>query len=206
MFRRITQGVVLAGAMALFFGCATTDTTKVSTDGFQKSAKTGDVQAKDLLAGNQVEVSVEVDGTMEVSVHRAELTHQGLVTLPLVGDVKIGGMKLAAARDVIAKTYGAYYVHPPVVMLAMVDEDVSGEWGFITVLGRGVSKPGQVPLQSQKGMNLSSAIQLAGGFAPSAKQSDVQVTRIDADGKKLRVSIDFRQIGQAGNADADICI
>ena len=102
-------------------------------------------------------------------------------------------------------TYGAYYVNPPVVMLALTDGDAVGEWGFVTVLGR-VNKPGRVPLQSQKGINLSAAVQLAGGFAPSAKQSDIRVSRIDGNGKKLRVSIDFEQIGLAGNAAADILL
>ena len=205
MFRWVRQGVLSAAFGVLLIGCSTMDTTSVSADGFRLSRQGGSSQAKDLVPGDGVEVSVEVDGSMEVSLHRAELNHQGMVTLPLGGDVKIGGMKLAAARAVIAKTYGAYYINPPVVMLALTDGDAVGEWGFVTVLGR-VNKPGRVPLQSQKGINLSAAVQLAGGFAPSAKQSDIRVSRVDENGKKLRVSIDFEQIGLAGNADADILL
>lgn len=201
MFQRIWQGVLSAVFMVLVAGCMTTGTSSEFATGKQRGA----LQARDLKPGDGVEVSVEVDGTMEVSLHRAELSHQGLVTLPLVGDVKIGDMKLSAARDKIAKTYGAYYVNPPVVMLAFVDDGVVGEWGFVTVLGR-VNKPGRVPLQSSNGINLSEAIQLAGGFAPSAKQGDIRVSRTDDAGRKQRISIDFEQIGEAGNAEADILL
>ena len=205
MFQWIRQGVLLAVLMVFVVGCATMDSGSSTTQGFRFGKQNGALQARELAPGDGIEVSVEVDGSMEVSMHRAELNHQGMVTLPLVGDVKIGGMKLAAARGIIAKTYGAYYVNPPVVMLALVDGDVVGEWGFVTVLGR-VNKPGRVPLQSQNGINLSAAVQMAGGFAVSAKTSDIRVSRTDELGMKTRVSVDFEQIGQAGNADADITL
>lgn len=205
MFRRVIRGVFSASAMAVLFGCTTLDTRSVSASGFSNGNQTATVQARVLEAGDGIEVSVEVDGNMEVALHRAELNHQGVVTLPLVGDVKVSGMKLAEARSAIAKTYGAYYVDPPVIMLTLMDSDMIGEWGFVTVLGR-VSKPGRVPLQSQSGMNLSAAIQAAGGFAPSAKQSDIRVTRVGTDGKKQKVSVDFEEIGESGNAEADIVL
>jgi len=184
MFQRVKHGIFLTVFMGLVAGCTTMGSGSAATRGFMFGKQDGSSQARDLVPGDGVEVSVEVDGRMEVSLHRAELNHQGIVTLPLVGDVKIGGMKLAAARDVIAKTYGAYYVNPPVVMLALMDGDVVGEWGFVTVLGR-VNKPGRVPLQ---------------------KTSDIRISRTDEMGMKTRVSVDFKQIGQAGNADADIML
>lgn len=205
MFRQVKQNILFVAILMLVAGCITNDTTSKAGGGFSFSQQNAAVQARDLAPGDGIEVSVEVDGSMEVLLHRAELNHQGVVTLPLVGDVKISGMKLAKARDVIAKTYGAYYVNPPVVMLTLTGGDVIGEWGFVTVLGR-VTKPGRVPLQSQKGINLSDAIQLAGGFAVSAKTSEIRVSRTDKTGRKTRVSVDFEQIGQAGNADADIML
>jgi len=205
MFQRVKHGILLTVFMGLVAGCTTMGSGSATTRGFMFGKQDGSSQARDLIPGDGVEVSVEVDGRMEVSLHRAELNHQGMVTLPLVGDVKIGGMKLAAARDIIAKTYGAYYVNPPVVMLALMDGDIVGEWGFVTVLGR-VNKPGRVPLQSQDGINLSAAVQLADGFSTSAKTSDIRISRTDEMGMKTRVSVDFKQIGQAGNADADIML
>ncbi len=201
----IKQGVLFALYMGLVVGCATMDSGSSIPHGFTLGQQNGASQTRNLAPGDEIEVSVEVDGSMEVSRHRAKLNHQGIVTLPLVGDVKVGGMKFSAARNIITKTYGAYYVNPPVVILALVDGDIVGEWGFITVLGR-VNTPGRVPLQSQEGMNLSAAVQVAGGFATSAKTSDIRVSRTDELGMTTRVSVNFEQIGQTGNANADIML
>ena len=204
MFQRIRQSVLCAVFIGLVAGCATMESGSSATSRFALGNK-GTSQARPLTSGDEIEVSVEVDGIMEVSLHRAEISHQGMVTLPLVGDVKVGGLKLAAARDVIVKTYGAYYVNLPVVMLALADGGAIGEWGSVTVLGR-VSKPGRVPLQSQEGINLSAAVQMAGGFAPSAKTSEIRITRTDELGMRTQVTVDFKQIGQKGNANADIML
>jgi polysaccharide export outer membrane protein len=206
MIKWIKHGAwVIAGA-ALLAGCAALDSDTGTTEIYSLSSTGGSARtrARALASGDNLEVSVEVDGAMEVSMHRSEINYEGMVTLPLVGDVKIGGLMLTQARDVIANAYKPYYVQPPVVMLELMDSDAINEWGFITVLGR-VNEPGPVPLPSQKGINLSAAIQAAGGFATSAKTSDIRVSRTDELGLKTRVSVDFDEIGE-GNAKADILL
>jgi protein involved in polysaccharide export with SLBB domain len=90
-------------------------------------------------------------------------------------------------------------------MVTVLDEGVAGEWGNVTVLGR-VNKPGLVALTSHRGINLSAAIQAVGGFSSSAKTSGIRISRTDEDGKKLQVTVDFEQIGLAGNAEADLLL
>ncbi|MDH3981378.1 MAG: SLBB domain-containing protein [Kiritimatiellaceae bacterium] len=156
-----------------------------------------------LAPGDSIELSVEVDGRMEVSGHRAELNYTGIVTLPLVGDVKIGNMTLSKARGAIAKTYGVYFVNTPVIMISRVDDAAVGEWGFVTVTGR-VSKPGRVKIPSAKGLKLTAVIQEAGGFSASAKKSAIRISRTDKNGRKIQVEVDFGEIGRNGNLKADI--
>lgn len=184
-------------------GCVTSDGASASTQEFSKNKPTQASLPSELVVGNTVELSVEVDGNMEVLSHHAQINQQGMVTLPLVGDVKISGYTLSKARSTIAQTYGAYYVNPPVVMLSLQVDPEDGEWGSVTVMGR-VIQPGRVPLRSQSGMNLTEAIQEAGGFAPSANKSKIRVSRTDKDGKNLKVYVDFEEIGQKGNMDSDI--
>jgi len=205
MFQWVRQGVLLAVFMVLVVGCVTTDSNTATTRGFMSGKQKRVSQAKDLAPGDGIEVSVEVDGNMEVFPHRAQINRQGMVTLPLVGDVEVGGCTLNKARGIIAKTYGAYYVVPPVIMISLLGDPEDGEWGFVTVMGR-VGQPGRIPLRNQHGMNLTEAIQLTGGFAASAKRTDIQVSRTDELGMKIQVSVDFEQIGQVGNADADIML
>jgi len=187
----------------LYTGCATPGTTSVTTQEFYQSKQDQPSPVSELAAGDTIEVSVEVDGSMEIMSHSAQINQQGMVTLPLVGDVEISGCTLNKARGVIAKTYGAYYVNPPVIMISLLVDPGDGEWGAVTVMGR-VGRPGRIPLRSQSGMNLTEAIQEAGGFSGSAKKSDIRISRQGRDGRRIKLSVDFEEIGKKGNADADI--
>ena len=203
MQRIIRLVAVLAVPALLYTGCASSGTTDVSTREFVQSTPGQPSTTSKLAAGDTIEVSVEVDGNMEVFSHRAQINQQGMATLPLVGDVEISGYTLSEARGIIAKTYGAYYVNPPVIMLSLAVEPGDGEWGAVTVMGR-IGRPGRVALRSQNGINLTEAIQEAGGFSGSAKKNDIRISREGRDGKRIKISVDFDGIGRQGNAEADV--
>ena len=199
--RRLCLGVLFCLSVMSFLGCTTMETSSVSAQDFNKHKPSSGLTK--LVDGDTIEVSVEVDGNMEVSLHRAKLNHFGVVTLPLVGDVNVGGLFLSEARQKITMRYSKFYINPPVTMVSLVDDGIDEALGFVTVLGR-VIRPGRVAMTSPRGTKLSEAIQESGGFSSSAKQSDIRISRIDKKGKKLQVSIDFREIGKQGNVDADI--
>lgn len=185
-------------------GCTTSNVTPVSPNAFNGKPEVQDAAPSVLLVpGDSIDLSVEVDGRLEVAGHRALINNSGMVTLPLVGDVQISGMDLADAREVISKTYSSYYVTAPVIMLNRVENAVEGEWGFVTVTGR-VGQPGRVKVPSAKGIKLTAAIQQSGGFAPSAKKTEIRITRQEQDGRRIQVSVDYSTIGEQGNLDADV--
>lgn len=193
--------ILCYSSLWLIAGCTTMD---VSTQEFAQSGSVTQLEeTSELVAGDEIEISVEVDGRMEVAGHRTELNSQGYVTLPLVGDVLIESMKLQQARNVIHDTYAAYYVNPPVTMVSRLGKVEAGEWGHITVMGK-VRNPGRIPLPDANGINLTEAIQGAGGFSPGAKPTGIKVSRMDVNGKKMQVTVDYEAIGYGGNADADI--
>lgn len=190
-------------AALLLAGCTTTDVTTVSQSDFAEAvANSKDTAEMRLAAGDRIELSVEVDGNMEVSKHRAPVNFNGKITLPLVGDVKVGGLRLQEARQVIAKAYGSFYVNPPVIMLTTVEDLDAGVWGTVTVTGM-VGRPGVVTVTSSKGIRLSAALQSAGGFAGSARRTAILVTRTDDAGQRIQASVNYNEIGQ-GDASADI--
>jgi len=203
MLRSVALYALLGAFTAGIAGCTTNGTMGEASDFTLPDHKPEPVQATELVPGDSIEISVEVDGRMEVLLHRASLNHQGVATLPLVGDVRLGGLGLDIARAVIAKRYGTLYVSTPVVMMSLVRADAVAEWGQVRVLGR-VRQPGPVPLTSASGINLSAAIQGAGGFATSAKTTEIQVTRPSATGNRLRVVVDFNKIGREGDTEADL--
>lgn len=198
--------VVAALFIAALAGCTTDDVSTLSPEAFvAKNATVSAPKSTKLSKGDLVEVSVEVDGVMEVTRHRMGVNDFGYVTLPLVGDVNVGGMTIEQARSVIARTYGAYYVNKPVIMLSRADAPEAGEYGYVTVMGR-VGAPGRVALPDAEGINLTVAIQSAGGFAASAKQDAIRISRVEAGGKKIQVTVDFKDIGKGGNAESDVML
>ncbi len=206
MLRSLVYSFLILLFVIAMNGCESTSTTTVDAQGFSQLAAGEDAaEVSRLTVGDALEVSVEVDGRMEYSAHRAIINHLGFVTLPLVGDVGVGGLKLDAARSVITKRYSSYYVSRPVVMVSLIGTGGESEWGQVSVMGR-VRNPGPVQLESGPEIRLSAAIRAAGGFAPSAKTSEIQVTRINASGQKVRVKVDFGTIGKSGNADDDLTL
>lgn len=205
MLKTFAFFLMLALSATMMSGCKTDDPAVVEASDFSRLSSISSVsRSAELSPGDSIEISVEVDGIIEVPSQRVKVNYLGDVTLPLVGDVQVSGMNMDVARVAITKKYEAYYVNTPVIMISRVNsEGTASEWGQVTVLGR-VNHPGAVMLTSGSGINLSAAIQAAGGFATSAKTSDVRVSRVDARGRKLKVNVDFDQIGQEGNADADL--
>lgn len=204
MLKIVLLSALLSGVLILLPGCSTLEPASRSAGGFDPaSALSAQGDAAKLVSGNSIELSVEVDGRMEVTLHRAAINEAGFVTLPLVGDVRIGGLYLGGARHLIGKAYGRYFVNPPVIMISLADEPGTADWGYVTITGR-VITPGRVKITTPGGMKLTSVIQASGGFAGSAKKNDIRITRIDNAGRKVRTSVDYDAIGQDGNIDADV--
>ncbi|MEI6892440.1 MAG: polysaccharide biosynthesis/export family protein [Pontiella sp.] len=194
--------IALGGVIFCEMGCSTTDSISTTTSFFDR-LEPAPQQHRELTSGDIIELSVEVDGRMEVVAYRVSLGHEGFATLPLVGEVELGGCTLDNAQEVIAKTYGVYYVQPPVIMLSLVNDGETGGFGAVIVLGK-VRRPGRIALNNAHGMNLTEAIMDAGGFAASAKKSEIRISRSDKEGRKRHVVVDYNEIGRGGTAEADI--
>lgn len=205
MFRPVALYALLCMFITGVIGCSTNDGFVEATDFKESSLRGTPAKAAQLEPGDSIEISVEVDGRVEVPLHLASINFNGIATLPIVGDVKISGLSLNIARSVIAKRYGALYVSEPVIMLTLVETPGEGEWGYVTVTGR-IGRPGRVQVQSNQGIKLTELIQEAGGFSPSAKKSDIRITRTESNGRRTRVSVDFEAIGEKGDVDADISL
>ena len=110
MFRSVAIHALLCAFITGVVGCSTQGSAVDASEFAQRTKKSNAKQAVKLQPGDSIEISVEVDGRMEVPLHRASLNFSGIATLPIVGDVKVGGLKLDIARAVITKRYGALFV------------------------------------------------------------------------------------------------
>lgn len=92
----------------------------------------------------------------------------GQVRLPLIGQVKAGGLTARTVEMNISTALAAGYVNNPRVSVEVT------AYRPLYIVGE-VRKPGEYPFAN--GMSAASAIALAGGFTPRAQESVVYIRR-----------------------------
>ena len=117
--------------------------------------------------------------TLEMSVfNEPSLTTQtristdGTVQFPLIGEIKLGGMPIRDARELVRRRYNADYLVEPQVYLNIL---TYAQRRF-TVLGQ-VNRPGTYDFPGGEHLGLLEAIGLAGGFTRLANENTVLVKR-----------------------------
>ncbi len=117
--------------------------------------------------------------TLEMSIFRepdlttrSRIASDGTVQLPLIGDVKVAGMTVRVAREMIRKRYDADYLVDPQIYLNVIDY---AQRKF-TVMGQ-VSRPGTYDFPGGSNLSLLQAVGMAGGFTRTADRSKVIVRR-----------------------------
>jgi polysaccharide export outer membrane protein len=97
----------------------------------------------------------------------------GMVMLPLLGQVKIGGLSTRDATERIQQLYNRDYLVNPRVNL-VVEEFAKLRFA---VLGQ-VQRPGSFDFPQNESVNLLEAIAMAGGYTRLGAPSEVRVSRI----------------------------
>lgn len=149
-----------------------------------------------LGSGDIVRISVyqNPDLTIETRISEA-----GLVSFPLLGNVRIGGLTATAAEKLIADGLrNGNFVRQPQVTIALLQ--VRGHQA--SVLGQ-VNRPGRYPLEVTD-LRLSDLLAIAGGAAPGgADQVVVTGTR---NGQPMRIEIDLPALFAPGGRERDLLI
>jgi polysaccharide export outer membrane protein len=127
---------------------------------------------------------IDVDVYSEADLHKpARLGSDGTVLLPLIGSVKVGGLTVAEATDLITKRYGSGYVKNPSVLITVLQYRKS----TFSILGQ-VQKPGIYEIPEGAQVTIVEAVSLAGGYSAAAAQNSVTVKRtVDGKPTTLRV-------------------
>ncbi len=124
----------------------------------------------------------------------AQVTQQGRITFPLIGEVQIGGIEKGQAEQIIARRLaeGGFVVKPQVNVLVL---------GFksqqISVLGQ-VNRPGKYPIEQAS--TLADLLAIAGGVAPNGADVVTHITH-GPDGKATKREIDINDALRNGNME-----
>lgn len=120
---------------------------------------------------------------------------KGTVNLPLIGEVKVFGLTLHEAEQLIANAYrdGRFLRNPQVTInveiYAIREISVQGQ----------VKNPQRVVLPAESTMSVLEAVTKCGGFTDTAKGTEVRVTRIGPDGKVKVFVVDIDSLIKGKN-------
>ena len=139
----------------------------------------GNLDSYVFKAGDYLILTVYREADLSI---KAKIDQDGSVVLPLIGELKVGGLTLRKARLAIAALYEKDYLVNPHVTL---DYDAFEKEFRCTVLGRVNKQGGVVFPKGVTKIALVDAIALAGGFERLANRSQVSIKRNDASGVKV---------------------
>jgi polysaccharide export outer membrane protein len=127
----------------------------------------------------------------------ARVSESGVITFPLVGGVKVGGLTVPSAEGAIAEQLrtGGFVLQPQVGILPL---QIRGNQ--VAVLGH-VNRPGRYPLETLD-TRLSDMLATAGGISPTGADEVVLVG--ERGGQPLRVTVNIPQVFAAGDFSKDL--
>jgi polysaccharide export outer membrane protein len=124
----------------------------------------------------------------------------GNITLPLVGEITVGGLTLAEAQEAIQKAYhdGRFLRNPQVTI--SVEEYAPRE---VSIQGQ-IRNPGRYALPVESTFTVVELVTKAGGITDIGKGTAVTVTRILPDGSKKVFTVDVESAirGKKGSGKA----
>lgn len=120
----------------------------------------------------------------------------GMISLPLIGEVKAAGYTPVQLQDVLADSMKKYVSEPQVTVV--VEKVASLNFNIV---GQ-VNHPGYFPLTRR--MTVLDAIALAGGFRDFAKTKKIYVLRTAANGAQERLPFNYNQVIKGQNSQQNI--
>ena len=144
-------------------------------------------------------VKITVYQNPDLTVDGGRISENNQINFPLIGNVAIGGLTVAAAEQKIAKMLrdGGFVLRPQVtVLVGQIRSAV------ISVLGQ-VNKPGRYPIEAV-GTKVSEMVASAGGVVPGG--SDVVTLVGTRNGRPIKLDIDLPAILQSGKSELDLAV
>ncbi|NIA19586.1 MAG: polysaccharide export protein [Xanthomonadaceae bacterium] len=165
--------------VSCLLGCVTADFPELTSSAPPTSFAKGQfvIGPEDVL---RVEVWKDQDLSRDVTVRP-----DGLITLPLVGDVQAEGLNVQQLRKILTKSYEKY-VEAPNISVSLVAIN-----SFKVFIVGKVNSPGVFPTRSNT--TILQAISMAGGFAEWATPDKIILVRQD-DGQEKHYRINYDKI------------
>jgi len=160
MYRVLLCGAMLA-VLLLVAGCAANSLSEAE----QKSLAAAATAPAKLRPGDKIRITVYGEDKLSGDY---QVDQSGQISLPLAGTITAEGLTQAGLEQELAKKFRSQYLKDPKVTVTIATLEP------FYMMGE-VSKPGQYPYQS--GLNVLTAMAIAGGPTYRANRTTVQIQR-----------------------------
>ena len=127
-----------------------------------------------ILAPNEsIQIKVFNEPELETTVRIAE---DGKITFPLIGEIKLGGLTVQKAGELMRERLSARFLVNPQVSISLVEMNRQ----LFTVLGQ-VQRPGTYRFPDHGSLSLVQVVGIAGGYTRLANPSRIIVKRVPGD-------------------------
>jgi polysaccharide export outer membrane protein len=161
---RARRLISASACLAALAGCYSADSLgPVTAEEQQALIQAAKSSSPNLQPGEKIKVTVFGEDRL---TGEYQIDPAGFVSLPLAGTVRAGGLSKQEFEQALAKKFRSEYLRDPKVTVDVAD------FRPFYILGE-VAKPGEYPFKG--GMDVLSAIALAGGATYRASRSDVLI-------------------------------
>ena len=147
-----------------------------------------------LRAGDTIEMIIYREPDLTI---RSRIGKDGMVQLPLLGEVKLGGLTIRNATTLIRNRYNADYLVEPQIYLNISAYNTRK----FTIIGQ-VGRPGSYEFGGGEELGLLEAIGMAGGFTRIADRGHVLIKRREGDSIKS-IKVNAKKLADVG---VDQCV
>ena len=133
------------------------------------------------------EISVGVLGEPDMSAAQKRIEAVGTINLPYVGDVRLVGLTIKEAQDLIANAFREKRILRNPTVTIIVEKY---EQRIVSVSGK-VNQQGRIHIPPDTQTTIIDLIFLAGGLAETARASAIRVTRTLPDGTPKFFTLDI---------------
>jgi len=161
-----------------------------SLSAFAQSGNPADAK-KAYIHKLQLADRVRVDVYQEDELTRlARIDARGMINLPLIGEIAIGGLTVVEAQEIIQRAYreGRFLRNPQVTV--SVEEYAPRE---VSIQGQ-IRSPGRYTLPIESTFTVVELVTKAGGITDIGRGSAVTVTRVMPDGTKQVFTVDVDSV------------
>lgn len=197
VFRTAFRGSAVAALALLASACGDPRSVLPSGQQAYEIVPVGDVlQARDYVIGPLDELRITVFREPDLSSERATVDSDGLVQLPLIGQVPASGLTSVQLARAIEQRLSERYLVDPRVTVAVT----TSSRRRVTVDGA-VGAPGVYEMPGR--LSLIDAVALARGMSPIARSTQVAIVR-RVDGKRVGGVFDLGRIRAGMDPDPEV--